>query len=408
MYDTVIVGGGAAGCLAAYALGKRNKKFLIIEKRERLARKVLITGKGRCNLTNNTDLQGLMANVCRNGRFLYSAFSAFSPDDIMQLIESQGVPLKTERGNRVFPQSDKAMDIVDALYSIVSSGGGEIKTAEVKRIITEDSKISGVELSDGEVINTKSVIIATGGLSYPQTGSTGDGYRFARALGHTVVDTVPSLTAIETEEDYPRKLQGLSLKNVKVTLTDTVKNKTVYSDQGEMLFTHFGVSGPLILTLSTHLDMPLNRYKIGIDLKPALSFEELDKRVLADFTEFKNRDYINSLSELLPNKLIGQFVKLSGIDGRRKVNSITREERHKIIELLKNMPLTVKSLRPIEEAIITRGGVSVKEISPSTMESKLISGLYFAGEVIDVDAKTGGFNLQIAFSTGYTAGSNAG
>lgn len=407
MYDTVVIGAGAAGCLAAYALGLRNKKFLIIEKRERLARKVLITGKGRCNLTNNTDLQGLMANVCRNGRFLYSAFSAFSPNDMMRLIEENGVLLKTERGNRVFPQSDKAVDIVDALTGIVKKSGGELINAQAEEILCTDGSVTGVRLSSGETVKCKSVIVATGGMSYPQTGSTGDGYRFARTLGHTVVPLTPSLSAIETQEEYPRKLQGLSLKNVRLSLSDPRKSKPLYSDIGEMLFTHFGVSGPLVLTASAHLTEPVSSCKMSIDLKPALSFEELDKRVLSDFEEAKNRDYINSLSNLLPNKLIGQFVKLSGIDGRKKVNAVTREERLRIVSLLKGLPLSVKALRPIEEAIITRGGVSVREIDPKTMESKLISGLYFAGEVIDVDAKTGGFNLQIAFSTGYTAGKNA-
>lgn len=406
----LIVGAGAAGLLAAGTAAGLGKDVTILERNERPARKVMITGKGRCNVTNNCkELSQLIANVPVNGRFLYSAFSNFMPSDTVDLIEDMGVTLKCERGNRVFPVSDKAADIVDALVHYGTDDGAEVIHGRAKELIIEDGMLKGVRTYDGEEIIADSVIVATGGMSYPQTGSTGDGYELAKQAGHTIIEPKPSLVPLTAHEGFCSELMGLSLRNVGMKVIDTKKGgKTVYEEQGEMLFTHFGVSGPMVLSASSHLrEMEKGRYHILIDLKPALTFEQLDQRILRDFSENTNKDYINSLGALLPRKLIPVVVKLSGIKATTKVNQITKEERHRLVTLLKEFKVTVKGFRPIDEAIVTSGGVKVSEINPKTMESKLLSGLYFAGEIIDVDAYTGGFNLQIAFSTGRLAGENA-
>ena len=403
-YDCIIIGGGAAGTMAAITAADCGKNVLIIEKNDHLWRKLRITGKGRCNVTNNCDRDTFMANIPVNSRFLFSAYSKFSSEDTMDFFERLGVPLKTERGNRVFPVSDKAEDIVNALKDAIADRGITVKKGKVTDIIIEDGAAKGVILN-GNPICGESVLIATGGKSYPVTGSDGDGYSFAKKAGHRITPIKPSLVPIISEEKYCADMMGLSLKNVTLKLFDTKENKELYSEMGEMLFTHFGVSGPLVLSASSHIrKMERGRYKLLIDLKPALDEKTLDNRIQRDFSAEKNRDFINSLGKLLPAKLIPVVVKLSGIAPEKKVNQITREERFKLMDLIKNFPVTVKDLRPIDEAIITSGGVDVSEINPKTMESRLVKGLYFAGEVIDVDGYTGGFNLQIAFSTAYSAG----
>ncbi len=409
MKNVVIIGGGAAGLKAAISAAYKYKEgsalITVVEKNSRPARKVMITGKGRCNVTNNCDIDTLIANTPRNPRFLYSAFSSFLPQDTMTFFESVGVPLKTERGNRVFPCSDKAVDIVDALVNTAKKNGVKIKIGEAETVLTQNGAVTGVKLSDGEVLAADSVVIATGGVSYSVTGSTGDGYRFAKTLGHTVTDISGSLVPMNCHDGFCTRLSGLTLKNVTLSLFEKGKKKPVFSEMGEMLFTHFGISGPLVLSASAYVKAGKD-YMVLIDLKPALSVDMLDNRILRDFGEMQNKDFSNSLDALLPKSLIPVVVKLSGIESDKKVNQISREERLRLCEVIKKFPLKVTGLRPVEEAIITRGGVSVKEINPTTMESKLISGLFFAGEVIDVDAFTGGFNLQIAFSTGYLAGQN--
>ncbi len=405
----LIIGAGAAGLMAAGTISGRGKDVMILERNEKPARKVAITGKGRCNVTNNCkELSELIANVPVNGRFLYSAFSSFMPSDTIDLIEDMGVPLKCERGNRVFPCSDKAMDIVDALVHYGTDDGTELIHGRAKELIIEDRTLKGVRTFDGEEIAADKIIIATGGKSYPLTGSTGDGYELARQAGHTIIEPKPSLVPLSVHEGFCSELMGLSLRNVSMKVIDTKrKNKVIYDDFGEMLFTHFGVSGPMVLSASSMIrDMEAGRYLISIDLKPALSEEQLDSRILRDFSDNTNKDFINALGALLPRKLIPVVVRLSGIKANEKVNQITREQRHGLVQLLKNFRLTVKGFRPIDEAIVTSGGVKVSEINPKTMESKLLPGLFFAGEVIDVDAYTGGFNLQIAFSTGRLAGEN--
>lgn len=399
-----VIGGGAAGLMAAYAAAKNGNDVTVFERNQRPARKVMITGKGRCNVTNNCDLETFLANTPHGSRFMYSAFSAFSCADTINFFENKGVPLKTERGNRVFPQSDKAVDIVDALVSAVTQSGVKIVNGRVVDILTEADCISGIKLENGKEFLFDSVIVATGGKSYPVTGSTGDGYDFAISLGHTVTDLRPSLVPIVTKEGFCTKLCGLSLKNVKLSLYVDGKKKPVFSELGEMMFTDFGVTGPLVLSASAHIDKAPQLYKIKIDLKPALDNDMLDKRILRDFANEPNKDFINSLDELLPKRLISVIVHNTGIDPRKKVNSITREERQKLVTELKEFTLQVLKLRPIEEAVITSGGVKLKEIDPATMQSKIVNGLYFAGEIIDVDCFTGGFNLQVAFSTGYLAG----
>ncbi len=408
MTDVLIIGAGAAGLMAAGTASMTGKSVIVLERNDRPARKVMITGKGRCNLTNNCNsLEELISNIPVNGRFLYSALSRFMPADTMELVEDMGVPLKTERGNRVFPVSDKAVDVVDALVSYATDDGAQIVKGRAKELIIENGTVKGAVTYDGEKIFAEKVIVATGGKSYPATGSTGDGYILARQAGHTVMPLKPSLVSLECHEGFCTDLQGLALKNVSIKVTDSKTGKEIYDDFGEMLFTHFGVSGPMILSASSHMrEMEKGRYVINIDMKPKLSYEQLDARILRDFSENTNRNFINSLGGLLPRKMIPVAVKLSRIKPTEKVNQITKEQRLRLAEVLKNLKLTVSNFSPIEEAVVTSGGVKVSEINPKTMESKICKNLYFAGEVIDVDAYTGGFNLQIAFATGHLAGEN--
>lgn len=401
----VIIGAGAAGLIAAARSAKRGNDTLVIEKMSRPGRKIMITGKGRCNVTNACfDIEDLISNVVRNPRFMYSAFNAFMPYDTIALFEEMGVPTKIERGNRVFPVSDRAVDIVDALVDNAKLSGARIINATVDAFRFDGSRINAVVLSDGEEISCDSVAICTGGASYPATGSTGDGYRLAKSVGHTIVDIEPSLVPIVLSNNYIPKLQGLSLKNVAIRVYDG--DNEIFNDFGEMLFTHYGVSGPMILSASSHIHNGDHSYRILLDLKPALDKKTLDKRIQRDFAENNNKDFINSLSKLLPGKLVPVIVSLSGILPGTKVNMITKEQRLHLVDVIKCMELNVVGLRPIEEAIITSGGINVKEINPKTMQSKIVDNLYFAGEVIDVDAYTGGFNLQVAFSTGYLCGNN--
>lgn len=402
----VIIGAGAAGLMAAAESAKRGNDTVVIEKMARPARKMMITGKGRCNVTNATfELDGLIENVPQNGRFLFSAFSSFMPYDTIALLEEQGVKTKIERGNRVFPESDKAVDVVDAFVSYAKKCGAKIIHGAVKSFEFEDGKIVSAVLESGEKIFADAFAVCTGGKSYPLTGSTGDGYSLAKSAGHTVTPLSPSLIPLVLSNNFVPALQGLSLKNISITVYDG--EKEAYSDFGEMLFTHFGVSGPVILSASAHMKNPESKnYRIKLDLKPALDEQALDKRLQRDFALNNNKDFINSLSKLLPNKLIPVIVKLSKIEPSTKCNQITKEQRQSLVRLLKGIWLDVTGFRPIEEAIVTSGGVDVKEINPKTMQSKIVPNLYFAGEVIDVNAYTGGFNLQIAFSTGYLCGNN--
>ena len=407
--ELLVVGGGAAGLMTAGFAGAAGIRTLVLERNERPARKVMITGKGRCNVTNNTaSLQALIAQVPRNGRFLYGAFSRFMPADTMAFFESRGVPLKTERGNRVYPVSDRAVDIVDALTGFAAEHA-RIVQGRAQELLFEDGRVCGVRTADGAQIRAQAVVIATGGLSYPGTGSTGDGYRLAQQAGHTVTPLRPSLVPLEIHEGFCSSLMGLSLRHVALRVIDRqAGEKETYSDFGEMLFTHFGISGPIVLSASAHLEPPLeNRYRIEIDLKPALSPAQLDARLLRDFSENTNKNYINALNGLLPKKLVPVIVRLSGIAPGTKVNQITREQRQALAALLKCLTVHVTAFRPVEEAVITAGGVDVREVDPKTMASRLTEGLYFAGEVLDVDAYTGGYNLQIAFSTGRLAGLSA-
>ncbi len=406
MRKIIIIGGGAAGLIASATAAKRGEDVTVIEKNSRLARKVMITGKGRCNVTNACfDLDDLINSVVTNKRFMYSAFSSFMPYDTIALIEEMGVPTKIERGNRVFPESDKAVDIVDALVKNAKQSGVKFVEGTVTSFNTENNVIKSVNFADGTVVDGDAFAICTGGLSYQSTGSTGDGYRLAESVGHRVTDIEPALISLVASNGFVPKLQGLSLRNISIKLLDG--EKEIYSDFGEMLFTHYGVSGPVILSASSHMTHPKeHNYKIVIDLKPALDEQTLDKRIQRDFAENTNKDFINSLSKLLPNKLIPVIVKLSGIEPSEKVNQITKAQRQNLVSLLKNFTVNIIDFRPINEAIITSGGVDVKEINPKTMGSKIIDNLFFAGEVIDVDAYTGGFNLQVAFSTGYLCGMN--
>ena len=403
----VIIGGGAAGMMAAIYASDGGAKVTLIEKGHACGRKLRITGKGRCNVTNDSALSELLQNIPTNPRFLYSAFSFLSSEELQAFFEGEGVPLKVERGKRVFPVSDKAEDIVRCLVSACRKRGVETLFGRCERILTENGAVSGVTV-DGEDIPADSVILATGGLSYPRTGSDGDGFKMAKELGHSVTELKPSLVPIVSRSRICTEMQGLSLKNVSMSVIDRRNGKCVYEDFGEMMFTHFGITGPMVLSASAHLsDISEGRYEAKINLKPALDEKTLDARLLSDFSKFGNKDFVNSLDELLPKKMIPVIIKLSGIPERKKVNSITKEERARLLSLIRGLPISLDGFRPINEAIITKGGINVKEIDPKTMESKLVSGLYFAGEIIDVDAYTGGFNLQIAFSTGALAGINA-
>lgn len=408
MNKVIVIGGGAAGMVAALAAAKEGAKTILLEKNEKLGKKLYITGKGRCNITNACDTEELFLNVPRNAKFLYSAFYTFDNFQVMRFFEEHGLQLKTERGNRVFPESDHSSDVIRTLQNALKQAGVEIRLfTEVKQIITGQQTVQGVCLKNGEKLYADAVIVATGGFSYQSTGSTGDGYRFAEETGHTLVERQPSLVPFNTKESYVKEMQGLSLKNVNVSIFR--KNKKIYEDFGEMLFTHFGVSGPLILSASSRIGGKDETAELHmeIDLKPALSEEQLDKRVLRDFDENKNRQFKNSFQKLMPAKMVPVIVELSGIHPDKKVNEITKEERSALVRCIKEFPLTLTGRRDYNEAIITRGGVSVKDVNPSTMESKKTEGLYFAGEVLDVDALTGGFNLQIAWSTGYLAGANS-
>lgn len=405
MKKVVVIGAGAAGMIAASVAADRGLDVTLLEKNHRVGRKILITGKGRCNITSDCDIEELIENVPTNGKFLYSAFYTFTNDDVIQMFNNLGVKTKTERGKRVFPESDKAHDIANALEKQVKNKKVNLElNVSVDKIIAKNNKIEKVVLKDKREIKCDAVIVATGGLSYPLTGSTGDGYKFAKSLGHTIVDTKPSLIGIEVQEKFVSELEKLSLRNIAITVYNS-KNKKVYDDFGELEFTKSGLDGPVIKSASCRMkDTTKENYKIVIDLKPALDEEKLDKRIQKDFQKYTNKKFEKALDDLLPKKLIPIIIDLSGIDKEMVVHQISREQRKNLVKLLKNLTFTVKRYRPIEEAIITSGGVKVNEINSSTMESKLVEGLYFAGEVIDVDAYTGGFNLQIAFSTGYLAG----
>ena len=400
-----VIGGGPAGLMAAGLAAEAGASVTLFEKNPKVGRKLAITGKGRCNVTNNCDVQTVLANVPVNPRFLYSALGRFSPADTMAFFEKLGVPLKTERGGRVFPVSDKAIDVVDALFFWVKRAGVTIVNEPVEDILTRDGRVTGVFAGNHDH-KADRVILATGGASYPLTGSTGDGYRFAKALGHTIVPPRPSLVPLVEDGTVCQSLMGLSLRNVAITVLEN--DKTIYQDFGEMLFTHFGLSGPLILSASAHMrHFGSKNYRIEIDLKPALDEKTLDKRVLGDFEKHKNSDFVNALGELLPRKLIPAVIEAAGIDPRVKVHSITKAERASLVRVLKHFPIRISGARPIAEAIVTTGGVSVKQVDPKTMASKITPGLYFAGEILDVDAYTGGFNLQIAWATGRLAGLSA-
>lgn len=401
----VVIGGGAAGMMAAAAAAENGRPVILLEKNEKLGKKIYITGKGRCNVTNACGQDKFFENIVSNPKFLYSAFHTFDNKRLETFLENNGCHLKEERGERVFPVSDHASDVTAAFERFLKKNGVQVRLhSEVRSIETDGRKITGVTLADGSLISAGSVIVATGGLSYPVTGSTGDGHRMAQSLGHTVKDCVPSLVSLETEEDWVKKLQGLSLKNVSLTMS--CGKKKLYQGFGEMLFTHYGVSGPLVLSASSFYGKKkgADAVLLTIDLKPALSEEQLDKRILRDFEENRNRQFKNALGGLYPAKLISVMIERSGIDPEKRVHEVTKQERRRLVELTKAFALRVKGKRGFDEAVITQGGVSVKEVNPSTMESKLIEGLYFAGEVLDLDGLTGGFNLQIAWSTGYLAG----
>ena len=404
----IVIGGGASGMMAAITAAENGAEVILLEKNDRLGKKILITGKGRCNVTTDKDTDEIIRSFVHNGKFLYTALSSFSNQQVKYFFEEAGVPLKVERGERVFPVSDQSKDIVNALRRKMQEAGVDVwLNATVKEVLVEDGRVSGVQLVNGQKLLADHVIVATGGASYPGTGTTGDGYHFARKTGHTVVNLRPSLIPLECAEGYVKALQGLSLKNVNFTI-ETSQGKKLIQDFGEMLFTHFGISGPIVLSCSYKAVDYWQKNKellTGIiDFKPALSPEKLDARILRDIEEQKNKQLKNALHGLMPSKLIPVFIQKSGISPDKAMHQITREERQKMVELLKNFRFTITKARPIEEAIVTAGGVSVKEVSPKTMESKLVPGLYFTGEVLDIDGMTGGFNLQAAFSTGYLAG----
>ena len=405
----IVIGAGAAGTMAAGVAAQNGAEVILFERNEKIARKVMITGKGRCNVTNNVaDTQEFISNIPGNGRFLYGAFSSFNSQDTMNFFEEYGVPLKVERGNRVFPISDKAVDIVDALNRYITINKVQRKTERVTKLLVESSEIRGVKTESGNEYFADAVIVATGGLSYPKTGSSGDGYDFAKSVGHTVTELRPSLSALVCREGLCSECMGLSLKNVAIRVVDTQKKKEIYDDFGEMLFTHFGVSGPMILSASAHMrNMEKARYEIYIDLKPALNHEKLDARILRDFADNSNKSISNILALLVPKSLIVPILKMAHIKPSEKANQITKDMRKALIDVIKGVKLTVMDFNDISEAIVTSGGVKISEINPKTMESKICKGLYFAGEVIDCDGYTGGFNLQIAFSTGQLAGKSA-
>ncbi len=434
--NVIVIGGGPAGMMAAIASAENGNNVILLEKKERLGRKLLITGKGRCNITSSLPIEEFIQNIPGNGQFLYSAFKNYTNNDIINFLNEEGLEVKEERGNRIFPVTDKSLDVLKCFTKKLKELNVKIEyNMKVTEIVPrdEDGKlmvkvVKNKENTSGNLnecytkeknnirtFETDKVILATGGKSYPLTGSTGDGYELVRKLGHTVTKIRPSLVPLEAfEQNMCKDLQGLSLRNVNIELKNKENNKIIYQDFGEMLFTHFGVSGPTILSCSAHLvrykniDELLKNKKIvlNIDFKPALSEEKLDERILRDFAEFKNKQFKNSLDKLLPQKLISVIIERSGINPNKKVNEINKKERHRLVNLLKNFEVTIRGFRPIDEAIVTSGGINIKEINPKTMESKLVDGLYFAGEIIDVDAYTGGFNLQIAYSTGYTAGNN--
>lgn len=412
---TIIIGGGPAGMISAITSAKQGNETILLEQNNSLGKKLLITGKGRCNITSSLDMDEFIQNIPGNGRFLYSAFQNFTNQDIIDLLKNNGLEVKTERGNRIFPVTDRAVDVLNCLIDELKKNSVKIKTnSKVSRILVEENKVNGVELENSEKISCDKVILATGGKSYSLTGSDGNGYNLAKKIGHTITEIKPSIVPLKADEYLCQSMQGLSLKNVKITIKDEEKNKKIYDDFGEMLFTHFGVSGPTILSSSAHLVryknidelFRNNKIKLIIDLKPALSEEELDSRILRDWNELKNKEFKNSLNKLLPQKMIKTIIELSNISEFKRVNEITKEERLNLVKIIKGLTINIKGFRPIEEAIVTAGGISIKEINPKTMESKIVEGLYFAGEIIDVDAYTGGFNLQIAYSTGYTAGSD--
>lgn len=402
--ELVVIGGGAAGLMCAIHAAGRGVDTVLLEPNRQLGRKLRITGKGRCNVTNNCDIKTFMANIPGDGRFLYSALNRFSPSDVMAFFENAGLPLKTERGNRVFPVSDNANDVAGILAHLCERSGVKILHTKAVKIYTENSAVCGVETGQGR-INCRAAAICTGGLSYPLTGSDGDGYRFAKSFGHSIANTRPSLVPLESDDEYCAEMQGFSLKNVALSVFED--EKLIYKEQGEMLFTHFGVSGPLVLSASAHMrKFDSSDYRLSIDLKPALDEKKLDARILRDFEKYANREFKNALSDLAGYTMIPALVRLSGIPENTKVNSITREQRLRLVQLFKAFPVSVSGTRPIAEAIVTAGGISTKEVNPRTMESKIVKGLYFAGEVLDLDGYTGGFNLQIAWSTGYVAGNS--
>lgn len=415
MSKVIVVGGGPAGMMAAITAAENGNDVTIIEKMPLFGKKLLITGKGRCNITSSLYMSEFIKNTPGNGKFLYSAFQNYTNQDIIEFLRKQGLKVKEERGNRIFPVTDKSVDVLNCFKKRIDELKINYKlNTRVEKILVKNNEILAVR-TDREIIQTDKVILATGGKSYPLTGSTGDGYKIAKDIGHTIVPIKPSLVPMEVyEKEMCKKLQGLSLRNVEVKIVDNDRKKVVYEDFGEMIFTHFGISGPTILSGSAHLvkykdiDYLLQKkyIQLKIDLKPALTEEQLDDRILRDFNEFKNKQFKHSLDKLLPQKMIPVIIELSKIDENKKVNEITKEERKRLVFLLKNFIITIKNFRPVEEAIITCGGINTKEIDPKTMESKMIKGLYFAGEIIDVDSYTGGFNLQIAYSTGYTAGMN--
>ncbi len=400
--DLIVVGGGPAGMMCAYTAAKRGFSTVMMDPNEKLGRKLRITGKGRCNLTNNCDIKSFIANIPGDGRFLYSALNRLSPSETISFFEGNGLPLKTERGNRVFPVSDNANDVADLMERLCRKAGVEIIRTAAEQIHVEKGAVAGVFTEKG-YLSCRAVAVCTGGLSYPKTGSTGKGYEFARTMGHTITKLRPSLVPLESTDTCCRKMQGFAPKNV--TLSVYEDDKLIYRELGEMLFTHFGLSGPLVLSASSQMrDMGKKEYRVSIDFKPALEEKKLDARILRDFAKYSNREFRNALGNLMVSSMIPVMSEMTGIPESKPVHHITREERQRLVQLLKAFPVSICGFRPVEEAIVTAGGVSTKEINPRTMESKLVSGLYFAGEVLDLDGFTGGFNLQIAWSTGYVAG----